>query len=259
MEIVSRENVQKKIQEWQVSRREAEIRLLQDGAVPERYLRNLGTLGIEGQIKLLQSTVGIVGAGGLGGTIIELLSRLGIGKLVCIDGDVFAEHNLNRQLLSRENNLGQSKVAAAQSRVKEINKAVEVQGCEEFLTKGNARELLKDCQVVVDALDNLTDRFLLEKTTKQLGIPLVHGAIAGFTGQVTTIFPEDKGLELIYRKEDQKGIEQELGNPATTPALAAAWEVQEVVKIITGKGSLLRNKIFYFDAEIGVTEVFALV
>lgn len=251
-------DIENKAKDWGLKQREAEIKLLQEGIVPERYLRNMGTLGLKGQISLLESQVAVIGAGGLGGTIIEMLARLGVGKLICVDGDVFAEHNLNRQILSQENNLGQSKVKVAEERVKGINKAVEFQGYPIMLTAENAETLLKGCQVVVDALDNLPDRFLLEEKAKKLGIPLVHGAIAGFTGQVATVFPEDEGLKLIYKKEGKKGIEEELGNPAATPGLAASWEVQEVVKIITVKGTLLRNKLLYFDAEMGIVEIFSL-
>lgn len=258
-ETVSLKEVRSKAGEWGVTLREAEIRLLKQELVPKRYLRNIGTLGLTGQIKLLEAQVAVIGAGGLGGTIIELLARLGVGRIVCIDGDIFAEHNLNRQLLSREDNLSQSKVEAAKKRVQAINEAVEFAGQRLMLNAENGEKILRGSQVAVDALDNLPSRFILEEKTKKLGIPLVHGAIAGFTGQISTIFPEDQGLKLIYKKEGKKGVEEELGNPAATPALAAAWQVQEVVKIITGQGNLLRNKILYFDAEIGVVEIFSLI
>jgi len=259
LKIISLRESQEKAHGWGVSQQEAETRLLRQGLVPERYLRNIGTLGIEGQIKLLESQVTVVGAGGLGGAIIEMLARLGVGRLVCVDGDTFAEHNLNRQFFSQESNLGESKVEAARKRVQLINRAVEFSGYQMMFTEDNGEIFLKDSQIAVDALDSLPDRFLLERKARKVGIPLVHGAIAGFTGQVTTIFPEDAGLKLIYKKEGKKGIEEELGNPAATPVSTAAWQVQEVVKILTGKGNLLRNKLLYFDAEMGVVEIFNLL
>ena len=87
-----------------------EIAALKQGVIPCRYLRNIGTIGPDGQIKLLQSTVAVVGAGGLGGTAIELLARQGVGHLIIIDNDRFAEQNLNRQIMSREGNLGEYNV-----------------------------------------------------------------------------------------------------------------------------------------------------
>ena len=118
------------------------ISLLEKGEVPERYLRNIGTIGIEGQLRLLKAKVVIVGAGGLGGNIIELLTRQGIGYLRVIDGDNFAAHNLNRQLLATEGNLGTNKSMAAARRVAEINSDVHVEGITQMLDEENAQQLL---------------------------------------------------------------------------------------------------------------------
>ncbi|MEJ2745694.1 MAG: ThiF family adenylyltransferase, partial [bacterium] len=109
-----------------VGLREVEIAALEGGIVPLRYQRNVGSLGIEGQLKLRLARVAVVGAGGLGGTIIELLARVGIGALTVIDGDTFTEDNLNRQLLCTEEWVGRSKVEAARQRVSQVNSAVEV-------------------------------------------------------------------------------------------------------------------------------------
>jgi len=236
------------------------VELLGKGEVPERYLRNIGTIGIEGQLRLLNSKVVVVGAGGLGGNIIELLTRQGIGSLRIIDGDSFAAHNLNRQLLATEGNLGVNKAIAALRRVAEINSDVSVEGITLMLDEENAERLLFGMDVVVDALDNISTRLLLSKITQKLGIPLVHGAIAGFTGQVTTLLPGDMGLEKIYKVSagSDKGIELSLGNPATTPALAAAIQSQEVVKILTGIGELLHKRMLYFDTELNIFEILTI-
>jgi hypothetical protein len=106
--------------------RDIEITCLEHGVVPARYLRNIGTIGIEGQIKLLRSTVAVCGVGGLGGTMIELLARQGIGHLIIIDKGRFVENNLNRQIIATEGDLRKSKVRAAAGRVKKINSAVRV-------------------------------------------------------------------------------------------------------------------------------------
>ncbi|MBP2641551.1 MAG: UBA/THIF-type binding protein [Firmicutes bacterium] len=231
--------------------------LLAEGKMPERYQRNFGTVGIAGQIRLLKSKVAVVGAGGLGGTVIELLARLGVGQLRIIDGDTFAVHNLNRQLMSTEHNIGVNKAYAAASRVEVINCDVQAEAIPCMLDEGNAEKLLKGVDVVVDALDNVSTRLLVNRVTKQYGIPLIYAAIAGFTGQVMTIMPGDNGLERIYRQTNapNQGVETMLGNPAGTPALAASLQVQEVVKVITGIGEPLRNKLLYFDTEMNVFEI----
>lgn len=240
--------------------KETALALLASGTMPERYLRNLGTIGLDGQRKLLTARVAVIGAGGLGGLVVELLTRMGVGFIRVIDGDTFAGHNLNRQVLSTEENLGQPKVLAAVSRAAAINKDTEVEALNAMLTGANAQELIGGCQVVVDALDSIGDRLILAQAARTANIPLVHAAIAGFTGQVMTVFPGDKGLEAIYRDSSiNKGVEVTLGNPAATPALAASLEVQEVVKIITGKGEPLRNKLLYFDTEYNSFEMLQLV
>ncbi|MCJ7515729.1 MAG: HesA/MoeB/ThiF family protein [Dehalococcoidia bacterium] len=243
--------------EQKISVKDAETAALKNGIVPWRYLRNIGTIGLDGQLKLLQSSVAVVGAGGLGGTIIELLARQGIGHIIIIDNDRFTEQNLNRQLMSTEKNLGKYKALMAAKRVAQINSAVTVTTLLEKLTGENARRLLKGARVVADALDNLPSRFAVEDACRSLRIPLVHGTIAGFLGQLTTIFPEDAGLRCIYGSAGgfpEQGIEARIGNPSATPSIIAAWQVQEIVKIITGIGKLLRNSLLLLDMMEGSAE-----
>jgi molybdopterin/thiamine biosynthesis adenylyltransferase len=237
--------------------REVEIAALKNGVTPWRYIRNTGTIGLDGQIKLLQSAVAVVGAGGLGGTIIELLARQGIGHIIIIDNDRFAEQNLNRQIMSTEKNLGKYKALVAAKRVKETNSAVTVTTFVEKLTEDNAHRLLKDARVVADGMDNLPSRFAVEKACRSLRIPFVHGTIAGFCGQLMTIFPEDAGLRCIYGSSGrfpEQGIEVKIGNPSATPAIIAAWQVQEIVKIITGIGKPLRNTLLLLDMMEGIAD-----
>jgi len=237
--------------------REVEMAALKNGVTPWRYIRNTGTIGLDGQIKLLQSAVAVVGAGGLGGTIIELLARQGIGHIIIIDNDRFDEQNLNRQIMSTEKNLGKYKALVAAKRVKETNSAVTVTTFVEKLTEENAHRLLKDARVVADGLDNLPSRFAVENACRSLRIPFVHGTIAGFCGQLTTIFPEDAGLCCIYGSSDrfpEQGIEVKIGNPSATPAIIAAWQVQEIVKIIIGIGKPLRNTLLLLDIMEGTAD-----
>jgi molybdopterin/thiamine biosynthesis adenylyltransferase len=235
-----------------ISAKDVEIAALKQGIIPSRYLRNIGTIGIEGQIKLLQSTVAVVGAGGLGGTTIELLARQGIGHLIIIDNDRFSEQNLNRQIMSTEGNLGKYKVTVAAKRVKKINSATTVTVFRDRLTTENAQSLLSGAHVVVDGLDNLPSRMAVEQACRQLAIPYVYASIGGFNGQLMTIFPGDVGLSSIYGAPSdtvpEQGIETRIGNPAATAAMIAALQVQEVVKVITGVGTPIRNQILLVDA-----------
>lgn len=241
--------------------REVELAALESGVVPWRYVRNVGTIGLEGQVKLLQATVAVVGLGGLGGFITEALARMGVGRLILIDGDAFEEHNFNRQLLSGEGKLGKAKAEAAQQRVAEINAAVEVAAHVAMLTRENLPELLQEADVVVDALDRLPIRLILQEGVQALGIPMVHGSIAGFLGQVMTIFPHDSGLRGLYGGADElpeQGLEAQLGTPAATPMAVAAWEAQEVVKILTGCGEPLRNGLLVMDMGTGSVDFLEL-
>ena len=239
-----------------LSLRAVELAALEARVLPARYQRNLGTIGWDGQRRLLASTVAVVGAGGLGGYVVEGLARAGVGGLIVVDGDVFEEHNLNRQLLCTEALLGRSKAEVAAERVRQVNGAVEVRPIVAMLSADNAPQLLAGADLVVDALDTLPARFVLARAAREAGIPLVHGAIAGFVAQVTTIFPDDEGLALIYGrgKLPEKGIEVIYGNPAGTPMLCAAWQVQEAIKVLVGLGEPLRRRLLTIDCEFGSAE-----
>lgn len=212
-----------------------------------RYLRNFNTLSQEEHDKLRRSKVCVVGCGGLGGHIIEMLARLGLGTISAVDGDVFEESNLNRQILSNEKTIGLSKAKTAKERMSIVNPEIKIIAIDDFVDQSNAEEILQGHDVIVDALDNIPSRMILQEASKKLGIPLVYGAIAGWYGQVSTIFPGDDSLNKLYREGTEKGIEKELGNPSFTPALIASIQVSEVVKIIIKRGDLLRNKLLYID------------
>lgn len=191
--------------------------------------------------------ISVIGCGGLGGYIIEMLGRLGIGNITAVDGDVFDETNLNRQLLSNSDTLGQYKALIAEKRMKLVNPLIKFTSVTEKITEVNAEKILSGHDLVIDAIDKIETRFLLQSTASKLNIPMIHGAIAGWYGQVSTIFPGDNTLEKIYPTRDAKGLESELGNPSFTPALVASIEVAEALKVLLNRGDLLRNKLLYID------------
>jgi molybdopterin-synthase adenylyltransferase len=212
-----------------------------------RYSRNIETLSIVENESLSQKKVCVIGCGGLGGYIIEMLGRLGAGHIIAVDGDVFEESNLNRQILSDVEVLGIKKAFIAQQRMSKVNPYVKVDAVTERLTQSNGKQILDGTDVVVDALDNIESRLVLEELCEQLNIPLVHGAIAGWYGQVSTILPGDKLLSRFYKSKDQKGAEKKYGNPSFTPAMVASIQVSEVLKLLIGRGELLSKKILFID------------
>ena len=220
-----------------------EAAILAADLLPARYQRNRAMLSTQQQCQLFRSRVAVIGCGGLGGYVLEELARLGIGQIVAVDADAFEEHNLNRQLLSSPGTLGQAKVDAAVQRLAEINPAVAVRPVKDQFTRANGRDLLGGANCVVDAVDSVTARLDLEAVCSDLRIHLVHGAIAGWYGQVATIYPGEDTLQKLYRHwTGGKGIEQLLGNPSFTPAVIASLEVAEVCKVLLGQGTLLRNR-----------------
>ena len=215
-----------------------------------RYQKNIGLMGEEGLKKLRQSKVVVVGAGGLGGTVFEILLRAGVGHIAIIDFDSFEESNLNRQLLSSATTLGTNKAKAALARAREINPDVKVQAIDERLDQANADRLIEGSNLVCDCLGNIGDRFILERAAKRMGIPMVHAAVAGTKGQILTIFPDDPGLSAIYGNEGQglkAGEESSLGTPTSTVLTVASLQAHEAIAILTGIQKPLRQTLLRID------------
>ncbi|NLX85283.1 MAG: HesA/MoeB/ThiF family protein [Synergistaceae bacterium] len=226
--------------------REVEIIALKNDICPSRYQRNIGTIGIAGQLKLLSSRAAVVGCGGLGGWIIEMLARAGVGEIVMIDRDVFNEDNLNRQLFSTEANIGKPKSLAAAERVTVVNSAVDTIAHIISLDEKNGRELLEGSSVVIDALDNNKSRRILFEVCRNLGVPFIHGAIGGMFGQIGVLYPGDRSL---WEGDDvpDKGIETEKGNTPFTPTFVASLEVSEAIKILSSLEKGLKGELLWFD------------
>ncbi|MCX7827848.1 MAG: ThiF family adenylyltransferase [Thermanaerothrix sp.] len=229
-----------------LNRRGAEEAILEGGGCPERYRRNLGTLGIQGQLRLLRSKALVVGCGGLGGYVAEMLARAGVGSLVLADGDVFCDNNLNRQLLCREEDLGRHKAQVAAERVASVNRGVEVRAFCGYVTDENVDQLLSGCQVAVDCLDNGSSRRVLKDACLRNRVPLVHGAIGGFYAQAGVVTGRGS-LGAFMEAMPNQGEEVRLGNPPFTPALAAALEACEAVKILAGLEGCLEEELLWLD------------
>lgn len=215
----------------------------------ERYISNTQTFSWRQLELVTQKRVGIVGLGGLGGYVCQSLARFGVGSLTIIDGDVFQERNLNRQVFATAKTLEQSKALVCQKALAEINPDVAVTAHAVMLDESNAATLLQNLDLVVDCLDNIKARFVLADCCTALNIPLVHGAIAGFYGHVANIFPGDGLLSLIYPQgpNTSNGLEATLGNPPFTPQLVAALQSCEALKILTNSPKILRNAMLHVD------------
>lgn len=213
-----------------------------------RYARNLGFITPQEQEQLHSRKVCVAGCGGLGGFLLEYLGRMGVGYITAVDGDRFEATNLNRQLLATQDNLGQSKAVEAKKHLARINPDVQVTAVEQFLTAENAAEILAGHNLVLDALDSIPHRLMLQRICRELQIPLIHGAVEGWFGQVTTVLPGDDSLSRLYHGATEASApESSVGTLAFAPALVAALQAGEAVKLLLDRDPALREKVLFAD------------
>ena len=226
-----------------------------------RYSRQimLGEIGIEGQRKLAGASVLLVGAGGLGSAIALYLTGAGIGRLGIVDGDTVSESNLQRQVLYTEQEVGQPKSDCARRRLQALSSATQIDVYPFFLTRENALPVIRQYDIVVDGCDNYATRYLLDDCCREAGIPYVYGSIGEFRGQVSVfnyrggmhyrdLFPDEQG-----QTSQPKTVGGVLG---VVPGIVGAAEAAEVIKIVTGCGEPLRNKLFTIDVLTMQTDIF---
>ena len=211
-----------------------------------RYERNKKTLSDEDQLKLATSCVAIVGCGGLGGYIAEELARIGVGRLVLIDGDRLEVSNLNRQIMATELNIGQWKVDAAKERLQSVNSEVVIEVVRGWFEEDKGPELFREVDLVCDALDSREARVMLERVCHQMDLPLVYASIAGWFGQIGVSLPGDFSVSRLFGRVE-RGVESVLGNPAFTPAVLASLSVAEAVKLLVGLMPSLRHAWLQVD------------
>lgn len=221
----------------------------------ERYLRNIPALSDRECLLLREKKVFVAGCGGLGGYIIEEFARIGVGSIICADGDVFEESNLNRQLLSEIPVLGTSKAEAAAERIRRINPDVQVQAVHAWLNESNAAELISGCDAVLDALDNIPARKMLAKACADAGIPFIHGAIRGWVAQAAISMPGDQLLNILY---PENAVANDKSVLSFTPALCASMQAALCVKYLCGR-PVESGKLYYFDLQDMEFETIPLV
>ncbi|MBM4273401.1 MAG: HesA/MoeB/ThiF family protein [Deltaproteobacteria bacterium] len=241
-----------------LSLRQATEMALQEGIFPELWDRNFPALTAAEQLKLFQSSALVVGLGGLGGNIATLLARVGVGRLLLADGDVFAPSNLNRQLLATRSTLGQNKALVTARHLLNITPALEVEPIPRFLDGELLRVYLTQVQVVLDGLDSVKVRREMFAAAREVGVPLIHAAVHGHFGQVATVMPDsDIQFHQIYHPEapESEAIRDVL---APVVSLAASLQVQEAMRILLGQPPAYAGRLAYFDGETGRLEVISL-
>ena len=215
-----------------------------------RHLR-LPEIGLEGQEKLKQAKVLVIGAGGLGCPVLQYLTAAGVGKIGIVDADVVDASNLHRQILYNETEVGQKKAEVAKVKLQLQNPHVEIQTYPFLLDSQNALEVLKGYDLVVDGSDNFPTRYLVNDACVLTGIPLVFGAIYKFEGQVS-VFNYQGGptYRCLFPEPPEKGSVpncSEVGVLGVLPGLIGTYQANEAIKIILGIGEVLSGKFLTLD------------
>jgi adenylyltransferase/sulfurtransferase len=204
-----------------------------------RYSRQIfiEEIGLEGQRKIMNSKVLVIGAGGLGSPVIQYLAAAGVGTLGVADFDAVELHNLNRQIIHNENSVGKSKVKSAEEFVKSLNHQINFIGIESKINESNAEEIFSQFDIIIDGSDNFKTRYLVNDTCVKLGKPLVYGSILGFSGQVAIFnYNKSKNLRDLFPEPPSDGNLPDcdsLGVLGALPGIVGSMMANLVLKIIT--------------------------
>lgn len=218
----------------------------------ERYSRQimLEGIGYDGQLKLRDARICVVGVGGLGSPIVSQLTAMGVGHLRIVDRDVVELSNLHRQTLYNDSDIGQVKVEAASKKLRAMNPNVEIEPMPVSVNEHTALKIVEDCDVVIDGLDSVLARYALNDACLKHKIPYVYGGAIGLLGSACTIIPgETACLRCIFpslAEEEMPTCSTEGIHPSVL-SIVSGTEVSEAVKIIVGEKPRLTNKLLYFD------------
>jgi molybdopterin-synthase adenylyltransferase len=215
----------------------------------ERYQRQIKLLGTDGQESLRRARVLVAGIGGLGTITATYLTAAGVGFLRLVDNDKVELSNLNRQLLFQTADVGREKAVAATEKLHLLNPEIRIEGINRTIDDTTIEDLVKDIDLIVDALDNFTARFILNRVAFIHRLPLIHGAVRGFFGQATTLIPGKTAcLQCLFAQSPPKEIFPILGS---TCGVIGSIQATEAVKVLTGKGAPLANRLFFWDGRAG--------
>jgi molybdopterin/thiamine biosynthesis adenylyltransferase/rhodanese-related sulfurtransferase len=220
----------------------------------ERYSRHLlvPEVGSEGQQKLLDAKVLLIGAGGLGSPAALYLAAAGVGTLVIVDDDVVDLTNLQRQVIHTTDRVGEPKVESARKTIEALNPDVEVVGYQTRLDRDNVLDLIRDYDVIVDGADNFPTRYLLNDAAVRLRKPVVHASILGFDGQLTVFVPyEGPCYRCLYPQPPPADLAPSCGANGVLgvlPGIMGLLQANEVIKLIIGAGEPLVGRLLLFEA-----------
>jgi len=220
----------------------------------DRYSRQimLEEIGYQGQLKLKQAKVCVVGVGGLGNPITTRLAAMGVGKIRIVDRDVIELSNLHRQTMFNEDDVGQVKVETAAKKLRKLNPDIIIEELPVSVNDYTAFDVVDGCDVVIDALDSVNARYSLNKACIEKKIPFVTGAAVGVTGQLFTILPNESACYYCLfpaLDEDSMPTCSIEGVHPSILSIIGGIEVSEAVKIITGKEPSLKDKVLHVDLE----------
>jgi molybdopterin/thiamine biosynthesis adenylyltransferase/rhodanese-related sulfurtransferase len=219
-----------------------------------RYQRHLllPEVGEEGQLKLLDAKVLLLGAGGLGAPSALYLAAAGVGTIGVVDMDVVDESNLQRQIIHNLDRIGMRKVDSARETIEKLNPDVTVNTHDERLSADNVVELLSQYDLVVDGFDNFPSRYLLNDASLKTGTPVVHGSIFRFEGQATVFTPHDGPCYRCFLPEppppELAPSCAEAGVLGVLPGIIGSIEAMEAIKLILGYGESLSGKLLAYDS-----------
>ncbi len=221
-----------------------------------RYDGNMPMLSPAENAKLREFKVCIVGCGSLGGNVANMLARMGIGELTIIDGGRFSVSDLNRQVFCTEDSIGEFKAQAAKDRIAVINSDIKINAITKNLTEENRYELISGHDIVIDSQDNMSVRRNIYRACEMSGLTMVHGAVSGWFGQVSTMPPGDETFEKIYPAASDRGGDSELGTPSFTSAFVASLQAAEAIKVLLTKGVPLTKRMLTVDLLLMEIEIF---
>ena len=221
----------------------------------ERYARQIPLIGEDGQRRLAESTVFIAGAGGLGSPVSMYLAEAGVGEIRIADLDVIEESNLNRQILHPASRLGMLKAESAAQTLSALNPECRVVSFAEKIDADSVFRMAEGAYLIIDCMDNFETRYILNEASKKLNIPLLHGAVSGFSGQITLVVPDETPcLSCIFPK---------VGPSSSAPILGAAagvvgsMQALEAVRFLTGKPTLA-GKLLLYDGVSNSVDIFSV-
>lgn len=207
------------------------------------FQKNLEFLTEEQAEKISRRKVAVVGTGALGQMAAHELVRSGFEQITLIDSDIMDESNFNRQLYAANSTMNQLKVNVLEKGLKDIRPEAQITVHSERLNEANGKALIGDADILLDCVDDIPSKLCPEKLAEELGIPLVHGAVEGWYGQVAVVYPGDGLLSMLYRTKK----DQQVSAMVTTVNVIASLQVNAVIKIAIESENILRHRVLFAD------------